>query len=227
MLKETVIFSVSYIILYFPYGFYKITWKALLCSVNFDKRFSKVGRLEPKHKRETSLCRHFCTRWIMVLSRHVELRWLFSLETITRSLSLLRRSAPLSNSTPRARPHVAKENLQPDCAARTERKTGAFFFFLICWRTPRTQTQTAPAHTRTHADWHKGESSIPMSFPYCCSDEKFTLKWSHRLFRARLWPRECLKELASASASSVMSVVTLDKTVWGVYTYKTLCTWGF
>lgn len=166
MFKETVIFSVSYIILYSPYGFYEITWKVVFCSVNFDKRFSKVGRLEPKHKREMSLCRHFCTRWIMVLSRHVELRWLFSLETITRSLSLLCRSAPLSNSIPSARLHVAKENLQPDCAPRMERKTGAFFcvFFYLLENATHANTDCTCTHTHAQTDT-KARLVSPWVFP--------------------------------------------------------------
>lgn len=65
-------------------------------------------------------------------------------------------------------------------------KSGIFFSvrqrrFQVCSR--------IPPHTRLH----KASASFPRSFSYCCVYEKFTQKWSHRLFWARLWPRNDLK----------------------------------
>lgn len=130
-------------------------------------------------------------RWIMVLFQHAELYWLFNLETITQSVTSALPGPPSNLSLPLM--HASMLQNRPSSVVWKQDGQKSAMFFSVRQRTP----------PHTHTQLHKGTASFPRSFSYCCVYEKFTQKWSHRLFWAHLWPRNDLK---SPFLSAIFSV---------------------
>lgn len=149
-----------------------------LLFAEYWQRIYKVGHFETSLMEDVALCPQLSTmpRWVMVLSQHVELYWLFNLEIIKQSVTspLLN---PLPNSVLNTCMHGAKQSFSPLCTVKTGQFAVREFKYTYC------------TSTHTHTD----KASIPQSFPNCCYNEKFTQKWSHWLFWAHLWPKNVLK----------------------------------